>query len=776
MKLRNIATFIMIAVTSAAVARDAVDYVNPMIGATTADERGRGGWDELGKTFPGVCTPFGLVQISPDTHTGGDNGPGYSYHHKTIEGFSLTHMSGIGWYGDLGNFLVTPTIGPLHTFKGTDDDPDGGYRSRYSHDTEDARIDCYSVVLDDYGIKAELTAAPRSGMMRFTYPEADTARIQIDLARRIGGTSTRQMVKVVDDHTIQGWMRCTPDGGGWGDGAGGGNYTVYFYCVFDRPLLDYGVWSASIPDGVDRHNSSNDNPAYHELIKNAEVSRNVSEAEGSHLGFFVEFPTRRGDTATVKTGVSFVSIDGARRNLESDIDGWDFDKVRARTRQLWSDALSKIAVEGHDEAKTIFYTALYHTMIDPRCFSDVDGSYPGADGCVHQADGFVYRTIFSGWDVFRSQFPLQTIINPRMVCDEINSFIQMADLSGRKYFPRWEFLNSYSGCMIGNPAVSVVADAYNKGLRDYDVNRAIEYAINTVRKFSNNDAGWTPGSLSETLEYCYTDWCVASMLHSMGRHDEAGEFDTKSKAYRTVWNDSVGWFRTRQADGSWLPWQGRTVLGQGCAESNYYQQGWFVPHDIDGLKALMGGDDVYERELVAFFDGADERFRWGDYYNHPNEPDHHVPFMLNYTSRPWLTQYWTRRICNNAYGTDVYGLCGNEDVGQMSAWYILAAMGFHPVCPGTDRYEITSPVFDRVEISLDSDYYPGRKFIVIAHGNSPENVYIKSLRLNGESLDRLWITHSEITDGGILEMEMSSILPPNVKGLSTVVFYPEFVK
>lgn len=735
-------------------ARQAIDYVNPMIGATTADESGRGDVNELGKTFPGVCTPMGLVQLSPDTHTGGDVGPGYSYHHKSIEGFSFTHMSGIGWYGDLGNFLVMPTVGPLHTFKGLDDDPDSGYRSRYSHDREDAKIDCYTVMLDDYGIKAELAAAPRSGILRFTYPQADTSRIQIDLARRIGGTSVMQRVEVKDSCTISGWMRCTPEGGGWGNGAGNADYTVYFYCVFSRPLKDFGVWSADIPDGTNRHNESNDDPAYHELIKNARVERGVTAKEGKHLGFFTEFPTRKGEQVMMKTGISFVSEEGARRNLESDIAGWDFAGVRANARRLWADAMKKVKVEGSERDKRILYTSLYHTLIDPRCFSDADGSYPGADGKTHKADGFVYRTVFSGWDVFRSQFPLQTIINPRLVSDEVNSLIQLASLSGRKYYPRWEFLNSYSGCMVGNPAVSVVADAYNKGIRTFDTDSAIVFAVNSVHRFANNADGYVPGSLSETLEYCYTDWCVAAMLHKAGRHSEAEHFDRRAQAYRSVWCDSVGWFRARMADGSWMPWRGRNVHWQGCVESNNFQQGWFVPHDIDGLKELMGGQAAYDRELKAFFDGADERFRWSDYYNHPNEPDHQVPFMFNYSSTPWLTQYWTRRICERAYGDDVYGLCGNEDVGQMSAWYILAAMGIHPVCPGSDRYEITSPVFDRVEIELDPDYYTGKKFTVTARNNSPENIYIRSIKLNGKPLDRLYITHGEITAGGHLELEM----------------------
>lgn len=726
-----------------------VDYVNPIVGATTADEIA-GSDHGLGKTFPGVCTPFGLVQLSPDTKTGGDNGPGYSWHHHTIEGFSFTHMSGIGWYGDLGNFLVMPTTGKLHTFKGTEDEPENGYRSRYSHEREVAKADGYSVMLDDYQIKVELAAASRSGMIRFTYPQSEVSRIQIDLARRIGGTSTEQYVEVVDNYTIKGWMKCTPDGGGWGDGAGQGNYTAYFYCCFDRPLKDFGVWSAEIPDGVERKNASNDDPAYHEYIKNARIIPQQKITQGKHLGFYTEFPTREGEQALLKCGISFVSMEGARKNLQSDIPDWDFDGVRRRARRQWDEALAGVQVEGNEKDKIIFYTSLYHTMIDPRCFSDVDGAYPGADGKVHQADGFVYRTIFSGWDVFRSQFPLQTIINPRLVGDEINSLIQLAELSGRKYFPRWEFLNAYSGCMVGNPAVSVVTDAYNKGIRNYDTRKALEYSLNTVRTFGNNEQGYTPDDLSKTLEYAYTDWCVGALLRSMGKEKEAEEFERKSQSYHQVWCDSVKWFRARSADGGWMPWKGRNVHWQGCIESNNYQQGWFVPHDVEGLITLMG-KDYFERELVAFFEGADERFMWGDYYNHPNEPDHQVPFMLNYTSRPWLTQYWTRRICRNAYDDTVNGLCGNEDVGQMSAWYILTAMGFHPICPGNNRYELTSPVFNKVTIALDKRYYKGKTFTIIAHNNSPENVYIQSVSLNGKVLNRLWITHEEIINGGVLE-------------------------
>ncbi len=733
-------------------AQNIADYVTPIIGATTVDEF-KGSFHGLGKTFPGVCTPFGLVQLSPDTKTGGDNGSGYSWHHKTIEGFSFTHMSGVGWYGDLGNFLVMPTTGELKTFKGLESDPEEGYRSRFSHDREHAQVHKYSVMLEDYGIKAELAAAPRSGIIRFTYPKSDTSRIQIDLARRVGGSSIEQYVEVVDDYSIRGWMKCTPESGGWGNGRGNVNYTAYFYCCFDRPLRQFGVWSADIPDGVSRNNASNDNQAYHEYIKQAKLLPMQRKAQGEHLGFYTEFATEEGDEVLLKCGISFVSMEGAEKNLNSDIPNWDFDGVSRRAYKQWDAALSKVKVEGSEYDKTIFYTSLYHTMIDPRCFSDVDGVYIGADGKRHTTDGFIYRTIFSGWDVFRSQFPLQTIINPRLVEDEINSLIQIAEKSGKEYFPRWELFNAFTGCMIGNPAVSVVADAYNKGIRNYDIEKSVRYAENTVTKFSNNSEGYSPGSLSKTLEYAYFDWCMGELLRATGNEERAKEYYRKSQSYKTVWCDEVKWFRTRLDGGSWMPWRGRNVHLQGCVESNNYQQGWFVPHDVEGLIELMG-KEYFESELIKFFEGADDNFMWGDYYNHPNEPNHHVPFMLNYTSKPWLTQYWTRRICANAYNETVNGLCGNEDVGQMSAWYIMASMGFHPICPGSTRYEITSPVFDKVTISLDKDYYKGKRFTVIAKNNSPENVYIQSIKLNGKPLDRLWITHDEITRGGVLEFVM----------------------
>jgi predicted alpha-1,2-mannosidase len=408
-----------------------VNAINPFVGASTSVEFGEG------KTFPGAATPFGLVQLSPDTIHGGDNGPGYSYEHKTIEGFSFTHMSGIGWYGDFGNFMVTPTIGKLHTEAGIAGAGDG-YRSHFSHDSEIATAGYYAVTLDDYHVRAEATAAPHAGILRFTFPQNDQSRVQIDLARRIGGTSTRQWVKVVDDHTIQGWMKCPPEGGGWGNGDGKANYTVYFYAQFDRPLKNFGVWSADIPSDWVRKRDEAVSQRYRDVVAAAKVINHCREMEGDHLGFFTEFATTNGEAVLLKAGISFVDVAGAKENLEHDILGWNFDAVKTQAKALWEKALGNVKIKGGTAGqREAFATAMYHAMLDPREFSDVNGNYTGADGKPHRAEGFTCRTIFSGWDVFRSEFPLLTIVRPDVVNDTIHSLMQQAELSGNHYLSRW---------------------------------------------------------------------------------------------------------------------------------------------------------------------------------------------------------------------------------------------------------------------------------------------------------------------------------------------------
>lgn len=738
------------------------DYVNPFIGASTNVDAA-GAYHGLGKTFPGATTPWGMVQVSPNTITGGDNASGYSYEHTTIEGFAFTQMSGVGWFGDLGNFLVMPTTGPLKLVAGKENnDSIDGYRSTYDKATETARAGYYAVKLDDYQIQAECSATPHCGILRFTYPANPLSRIQVDLARRVGGTSTEQYLKVVDNHTVKGWMRCTPDGGGWGNGEGNADYTVYFYARFSKPLDDFGCWSADIPDSWSRKRDDVTSVPYLQHVAQAPVQKGKTEMQGKHLGFYAEFPTTEGEAVELKVGISFVDMEGAENNFQREIASKSFDQVRREADELWNRELSRIRIAGGTaDEKTVFYTSLYHTMIDPRTYTDVDGRYIGGDLKPHVADSaFVKHTIFSGWDVFRSQFPLQTLINPRLVSDELNSLISQAEQSGREYFERWELLNAYSGCMLGNPALSVLADAYAKGIRTFDAEKAFRYAVNTSRLFGNDSLGYTPGSqsIAKTLEYAYTDWCVSRLAADLGKEAESQLFYQKGQAYRNLFDSEKGWFRPRNADGSWVEWpqEGRLTEWYGCMEANPYQQGWFVPHDVPGMVELMGGREKVLADLKQFFDKTPSDFLWNVYYNHANEPVHFVPFLFNQLNEPWLTQKWTRYICRKAYFNKVEGLVGNEDVGQMSAWYVLAASGLHPDCPGNPRMQITSPVFDSIEFQLDPAYYPGKTFTVIAHDNNPENLYIQKALLNGQEYNKSYLDFADIVAGGKLELYMGS--------------------
>ena len=594
---------------------------------------------------------------------------------------------------------------------------------------------------------------PHSGMLRFVFPKHEQSRIQLDLARRVGGTSTYQAVRVVDDHTIAGRMECTPEGGGWGNGDGKANYTVYFYAQFSKPLRDYGVWSVTIPEGQSRRREFIESEAFQTLTAQAEIIPHPQEYEGKHIGFFTEFETDNQEEVLFKAGISFVSEEGAEKNLKAEIRDWDFDAVCSRARSAWDADLAKINVSGgSEEQQVIFYTSLYHTMIDPRVYTDVDGQYRGADGQAHSSKSFTKRTIFSGWDVFRSQMPLQTIINPTLINDVLASLTSMAEESGQHYYERWEFLNAYSGCMIGNPTISVLADAYAKGICQVDMEQAYRYADNTSKRFGNGDLGYTPSSISQTLEYAYTEWCMSQLAQALGKEEDAIRYARLAQSYRNIYDSEKHSFRPKKADGTFEPWpaKGKLEEGYGCVECNELQQGWFVPHDITGMVEMMGGKEQVITDLDSMFSKTPTDFLWNAYYNHANEPVHHVPFLYNRLGQPWKTQYWSRFICENAYHNKVEGLVGNEDVGQMSAWYILASCGLYPICPGDTRYEISSPLFEQITIQVGE----GKTFHIQAHHNNPENRYIQSAKLNGKEYTKCYLDYQDIMKGGVLELEM----------------------
>lgn len=675
------------AATAAAEAHASVDLVDPMIGTVTYPERGLRGDERIhgfGKTFPGAATPFGMVQLSPDTITGGDNGSGYSYTHGTIEGFSFFHMSGVGYYGDFGNFQVMPG---------------GVAKSRFSHGDERAEAGYYRVRLPDAGTLVELTAARNAGMIRLTYDKDGEGEFRIDLARRIGELSRvkphgRQTFRTVGTNGFEGEIVCDHRDGGWGRGEGKVDYTVYFRGICSKDL--------------DR--------AEHEGCSTNHVVR-------------ARFPVRTGERVLLHVAFDFSGHPPMPV-------GFDFDAMRSAAKESWNAALSLVEVEGGTEReRRLFATAFYHAMLDPRA--------------VGEGKGFTRRTVFSGWDVYRSEMPLLTLIRPDVVSDTINSLMETVESGRRRTLPRWDIFGCPGGCMIGQPLVPVMAMAYERGIRSFDAKKALRLAMRSLEEESNDRRlGYTPGGLSETLEYAFADWCCGRLADMLGEKAIASRYYGFAQAYTNCWSEEVGWMRARTADGGWLAWEGRRKSGQGCVESNPWQQGWFVPHDPDGLIRLMGGRAAFTKELERFFAEVPDDFRWNDAYNHPNEVCHTLPFLWALSDDKGRVGEWTRRICSSAYGEGPFGLCGNEDVGQMSAWYVLAAIGLHPLCPGDGKWYLTAPLFRETRIRTGDGV-----FRIRTKGEGGKSYRIREARLNGRPLDRNWVLTSEITAGGDLEID-----------------------
>lgn len=666
-----------------------VDLVDPMIGTVTYPESGLRG-DEVihgfGKTFPGATTPFGAVQLSPDTVTGGDNGSGYSYTHETIEGFSFFHMSGVGYYGDFGNFQVMPG---------------DGVRSRFSHDEERAEAGYYRVRLPDANVVVELTASKSAGMIRFTYEKGGEGGFRIDLARRIGELTRakphgRQVFQLKDLHSFEGEIVCDHRDGGWGRGEGRVDYTVRFRGICSKPL-----------DCMTRTGGE------------------------TNLVVAARFPIDAGEQVVLHVAFDFVGVPETPR-------GFDFEEMRSAAKADWDAALSLVDVEGGTEkSRRIFATALYHTMLDPRA--------------VGKGKGFTKRTVFSGWDVYRSEMPLLTLIRPDVVSDTINSLMETVESGKRQTLPRWDIFGCPGGCMIGQPLVPVMAMAYERGIRSFDADKALRLAIRSLEDESNDrQLGYTPGSLSKTLEYAYADWCCGRLAEMLGKKEIAARYYGYAQAYTNCWSKEVGWMRARTGDGGWLEWKGREKSGQGCEESNPWQQGWFVPHDPDGLMRLMGGRIAFTTELERFFSAVPDDFRWNDAYNHPNEVCHMMPFLWALSEDGGRVADWTRRICASAYGEGPFGLCGNEDVGQMSAWYVLASIGMNPLCPGDGKWYLTAPLFRETRMRIGKGI-----FRILARNAGDGRCRFLGARLNGRPLGRNWISTAEIVGCGTLEIDLS---------------------
>ena len=703
----------------------ATEYVNPFIGT-----------DFTGNTYPGAQAPFGMVQLSPDNGLPGwDRISGYFYPDSTIAGFSHTHLSGTG-AGDLYDISFMPVTLPYK-----EADAPLGIHSLFSHDEETASAGYYQVRLKDYDINVELTATERCGIQRYTFPEADAA-IFLNLRKAMNWDFTNDTrIEVVDSVTIQGYR--------FSDGWARGQH-IYFRTRFSKPFASVQLDTAAvIKDG--------------KRIGSSAIAR-------------FDFHTSAGEQILVTTAISGVSMEGAARNLAAEAPADDFDKYLAVTRKNWNEQLSKVEIKSNDiDEKVKFYTALYHSMLAPTIYSDMDGAYYGPDKQVHQADGWTNYSTFSLWDTYRAAHPLYTYIEPQRVNDMVKSFLAFSEQNGR--LPVWNFYGSETDMMIGYHAVPVIVDAYLKGIGDFDPKKALAACVATAnideyrgiglyKKYGYvpydvtdlyNSENW---SLSKTLEYAYDDYCIARMAEKLGEKQIADEFDKRSLNYKNVYNSQTTFMQPRNNKGSFIENFSPDDYTPHICESNGWQYFWSVQQDVDGLISLVGGKERFAQKLDSMFTynpSADEDlpiFSTGmiGQYAHGNEPSHHVIYLFNAIGQPWKTQKYAAEVMHELYKNTPAGLCGNEDCGQMSAWYVFSAMGFYPVDPISGKYEIGTPMYPEMKMHLAN----GKTFTILAPAVSKENIYIQSVKLDGKPYDKSYITHEQIMNGSIFEFEMGN--------------------
>ena len=704
---------------------DYTQLVNPFIGT-----------DFTGNTYPGAQAPFGMVQLSPDNGLAGwDRISGYFYPDSTIAGFSHTHLSGTG-AGDLYDVLFMPVTLPYKEAQG-----ELGIHSKFSHQDEEASAGYYRVKLQDYNINVELTATPRCGVQRYTFPKAESMVI-LNLKKAMNWDFTMDsQIEVVDSCNIRGYRFSE----GWARGQ-----KLYFATRFSRPFKSMEMDEAEIK------------------LKGEKVGT-------SKIARFM-FDTEEGEQVTIVTALSGVSMGGAVKNLDAEAPHNDFDKYLADAKADWNKQLQRIEVTGgNDDDRVNFYTALYHSMIAPTIYSDVDGQYYGPDKQVHQADGWVNYSTFSLWDTFRAAHPLFTYTEPERVGDMVQSFIAFYEQNGR--LPVWNFWGSETDMMIGYHAVPVIVDAYMKGIGNFDAEKALEACIATsnvdeyrgIGSYKKN--GYIPynvtdkynsenWSLSRTLEYAFDDFCIAEMAQKMGKTDIANEYYKRSQNYRNVFNPATGFMQPIDDKGVFQPNFNPDEYTAHICESNAWHYFWSVQHDIKGLVSLTGGQEKFAAKLDSMFTyiptGNEELpiFSTGmiGQYAHGNEPSHHVIYLYNKVRQPWKAQKYAAQVMHELYFNAPAGLCGNEDCGQMSAWYVFSAMGFYPVNPVSGEYEIGTPLFPEMRLNLSN----GKTFTVLAPNVSRENIYIQSVTVNGQPYDKSYITHQQIMDGATVEFVMGN--------------------
>lgn len=728
-----------------------IKYVKPIIGS-----------EKMGHTYPGATVPFGAVQLSPETDTisyelnGKYNGDvykycaGYKYEDKTIVGFSHTHLSGTG-HSDLGDFLVMPTQGKLQLNPGTASDTKSGYRSAFSHSNEISEAGYYKVKLDDHAIIAEMTATTRVGMHQYTFPKSDESHIILDLMAGIYNYDEKNVwtyVRVVNDSLITGYRQTN----GWAR-----TRTVYFAMSFSKPFANYG-----------QKNYDTKQP-YRGFWRKFDESKNFPEIAGKKIRMYFDFKTEEAEQIKIKFALSSVSQQNALENIQSEIKDWNFEKVKMDAQKLWNDELNKIKIEASEDNKINFYTAMYHTFINPTTYTDVNGQYKGLDQDTHTANGFTNYSTFSLWDTYRALHPFFNIIQPSRNNDMIKSMMAHYNQSALHMLPIWSHYSNENWCMSGYHSVSVIADAIIKGVYNGDPNEALDACVATAKHRNYEgigtymDLGFIPDeksgtSVSNTLEYAYDDWCIAQLAKKLDREEIYEEFIKRSSNWKNNFNPTTGFMQPKLATGTFKSnFDAMTTHGQGFIEGNSWNYSFYVPHNPTELIAKMGGKSAFSERLDtlfsmhlpdSFFAETEDITREGIIggYVHGNEPAHHVAYFYNWTDHPWKTQYQVRKIMKMQYKPTPDGLGGNDDCGQMSAWYIFSSLGFYPVAPASNEYAIGSPLVNNAVLTLENS----KTFTIDVINQKDKNVYVQKILLNGKPLPTFFISHNDITAGGKL--------------------------
>lgn len=721
-------------------------YVNPFIG--TGGE---------GHTYPGATVPFGMVQLSPDTDMKHYRKSfawcaGYQYDDTSIMGFSHTHFSGTG-HSDMGDVLLMPTVGTPKLSPGSKENPDEGYRSRFSHTNESAEPGYYQVLLEDYKINAELTATSRNGFHKYTFPKSDSSNIILDLSQSIYNYDDKVLwseIRVENDSLITGYRQTK----GWA-----ANRYVFFAIRFSKPFANYGLVNEKEME-------------YKGFGFKGYKRKNYPQIDGKDLKAYFSFQTDENEEIKLKVGVSAVDINGAIRNMETEIPNWNFNEVREKAKILWEKELQKITVEGSREDKEIFYTSIYHSLLSPVNYMDVDKRYRGLDNSIHQAENFENYTIYSLWDTYRALHPLLTITQPERVGNMINSMLKHQEQNVHHILPVWSFHANETWCMIGYHATSVISDAIVKNIPGFDYNKAFDackasanyaaYAgLEYYLKYDYVPIDLEHEGASKTLEYAYDDWAIAQAAKKLNKTADYETFISRASNYKNIFDKETKFMRARNSDGTFRePFDPLYAqYGGDYTEGNAWQYSWYVPQDPAFLMEQFGGAEPFVERLDSLFNiqSDDEMFKHVEdiagligQYAHGNEPSQHIAYLYNWAGQHWRTQERIDQIMDNLFDNTPYGICGNEDCGQMSAWYIFSSLGFYPVCPGSNEYIIGTPSFERASISLSNNL----KFEIISQNLSEENIYIQAIKLNGKVYNKSYIRHEDIVKGGVLEFTM----------------------